>query len=85
LWPQIETATRAKWAFYLEDMKMTNDDATKLTTDEMQALLAAYKGPIKKIPTGKRTRRGPSKKPGQSGSLKGAWTEALDRKCWGDQ
>ena len=30
---------------------------------EMKAALAAYTGPIRKIPEGKRTRRGPSKKP----------------------
>jgi hypothetical protein len=65
--------------------KMKNQDAQKLTPDEMQELLASYKGPIKKIAIGKRTTRGPSKKPGESGSLQGAWTEAQDRMCWGDQ
>jgi hypothetical protein len=53
---------------------MKNPDAIKLTPDEMKAALAAYTGPIRKIPTGKRTTRGPSKKPGQSGSLQGHWT-----------
>jgi hypothetical protein len=28
---------------------MKKDDATKLATEEMQALLASYKGPIQKI------------------------------------
>jgi hypothetical protein len=65
-------------------MKMQKDDATKLTPDEMQALLAAYKGPVRKIPTGKRTRRGPSKKPGQSGSLQGAWSEKQERLAFGE-
>jgi hypothetical protein len=46
---------------------MQTDHAQKLTPAEMQAALAAYTGPIKKIPEGKRTTRAPSKKPGQSG------------------
>ena len=46
---------------------MKNQDAIKLTPDEMKALVASYTGEIRKIPTGKRTTRGPSKKPGQSG------------------
>ena len=54
------------------------------TPEEMQALLASYKGPITKIPTGKRVTRKPSKKPGQSGSLQGAWTEKQDRMVWGE-
>jgi hypothetical protein len=68
-----------------EDMKMIQDPTRKLTPDEQKAALAAYTGPIKKIPADKRTTRAPSKKPGQSGSLQGSWTEVLDRKCWGDQ
>ncbi len=52
---------------------------------EMKAALAAYTGPIRKIPEGKRTRRGPSKKPGVSGSLEGDWSAAQDRLVWGDQ
>jgi hypothetical protein len=63
---------------------MKNEDAIKLTPDEMQALLASYKGPIQKIPTGKRTTRGPSKKPGQSGSLQGHWGERQERLAFGD-
>ena len=58
---------------------MIQDDTQKLTREEQQAAIAAFKGTIQKIETGKRTRRGPSKKPGQSGSLQGAWTEKEDR------
>jgi hypothetical protein len=68
-----------------EDIEMKNDDAIRLTPDEQKAALAAFTGTITKIPTAKRTTRAPSKKAGQSGSLQGAWTEAHDRMCWGDQ
>jgi hypothetical protein len=64
---------------------MKSQDAQKLTRDEQLAALAAYTGSIQKIPTGKRVTRKPSKKPGESGSLQGQWTEAHDRMCWGDQ
>jgi hypothetical protein len=64
---------------------MHSDHVTKMTPDEMKAAVAAYTGPITKIPTGKRTTRAPSKKPGQSGSLKGDWSAAQDRLAWGDQ
>ena len=50
----------------------------------MLALVANFAGPIKKIPEGKRTRRGPSKKPGVSGSLQGHWTEKQDRWAYGE-
>ena len=63
---------------------MKTNDVIK-PTPEMLALAAAFKGKITKIPTGKRVTRVPSKKPGQSGSLEGNWTEAHDRMCWGDQ
>jgi hypothetical protein len=63
---------------------MQTNDAQGLTPDEMKAALAAYTGPIKKIPAGKRTTRGPSKKPGQSGSLQGHWTERQERLAFGD-
>ena len=43
-------------------------DHAQKQTPEMIALAATFKGAVKKIATGKRTRRGPSKKPGQSGS-----------------
>jgi hypothetical protein len=51
----------------------------------MIALAATFKGAIQKIPAGRRTRRGPSKKPGQSGSR---WEvdytpAALDNKVYG--
>ncbi len=50
----------------------------------MLALVANYVGEVQLIPEGKRTRRGPSKKPGVSGSLHGHWTEKQDRLCSGD-
>jgi hypothetical protein len=63
---------------------MLNQDAQRLTRDEQLAALAAFKGPITKIPTGKRVTRKPSKKPGESGSLQGTWTEAHDRWAYGE-
>jgi hypothetical protein len=42
-------------------------DHAQKPTPEMIALAATFKGAIQKIPTGKKTRRGPSKEPGQSG------------------
>jgi hypothetical protein len=63
---------------------MKTDESQK-PSPEMLELVANFKGPIKQIPAGKRTRRGPSKAPGVSGSLQGAWTEKQDRMCWGDQ
>ena len=36
-------------------------------TQEMLALVASYIGEVKRIPAGKRTRRGPSKKSGVCG------------------
>jgi hypothetical protein len=62
---------------------MTKDEAQK-PTPEMLELVANFKGPIKQIPAGKRTRRGPSKKPGVSGSLQGHWTEKQERLAFGD-
>jgi hypothetical protein len=66
---------------------MKTDHAQKLTPDEMNAALAAYTGPIKKIPTGKRVTRAPSKKPGDSGSWRHVhWGEegaASDSHVWG--
>ena len=41
-------------------------DHAQKPTPEVIALAATFKGVVKKIATGKRTRRGPSKKPGQS-------------------
>jgi hypothetical protein len=64
---------------------MTKNQDGGTPTPEMLALVANYNGPITKIETGKRVTRKPSKKPGQSGSLQGAWTEAHDRLAWGDQ
>jgi hypothetical protein len=62
---------------------MKKDESQKPTA-EMLALIANYRGPIKQIPEGKRTRRGPSKKPGVSGSLQGQWGEAQDRLAFGE-
>jgi hypothetical protein len=62
---------------------MKNDEAQK-PTPEMLELAANYTGKIKQIPTGKRTRRGPSKKPGVSGSLQGHWGERQERLAFGD-
>jgi hypothetical protein len=70
---------------------MQNQDAIKLSAaeqkaelDKMKPALAAYTGPIKQIPAGKRVTRKPSKKPGQSGSLQGAWGEKQDRWAFGE-
>ena len=62
---------------------MTKDKSQK-PTPEMLALVASYRGRIKRIPQGKRTTRGPSKKPGVSGSLQGHWTERQERLAFGD-
>jgi hypothetical protein len=62
---------------------MKKDDKIK-PTPEMMALISSYTGPIRKIPEGKRTTRGPSKKPGVSGSLQGHWTEKQERWAFGD-
>jgi hypothetical protein len=62
---------------------MHKDEAQK-PTPEMVALAASYIGEVKRIPAGKRTRRGPSKKPGVSGSLQGAWTEKQERWAFGE-
>ena len=62
---------------------MKNDEAQK-PTPEMLALVANYTGKVKRIPQGKRVTRGPSKKPGQSGSLQGHWTERHDRLTYGE-
>lgn len=64
---------------------MKNNKDARKPTPEMLALVANYVGEVQLIPEGKRTRRGPSKKPGVSGSLHGHWTEKQDRLCWGDQ
>jgi hypothetical protein len=84
LWPQIETNDPRKVGVYFEDiLKMTNDESQK-PTPEMLALAANYVGEVKRIPAGKRTRRGPSKKSGVSGSLQGSWTAAQERLAFGD-
>lgn len=62
---------------------MKKDESQK-PTPEMLALIASYTGKIQKIPTGKRVTRPPSKKPGQSGSLQGHWTERHDRLAYGE-
>jgi hypothetical protein len=64
---------------------MMKSDHAEKPTPEMIELAAAFKGTVQKIPTGKRITRGPSKKPGESGSLRGHWTEEQDRQTWGDQ
>ena len=70
---------------------MNTNDTRKQTPEqeallaEMKTAVAAFDGPVTRIPQGKRTTRKPSKKAGESGSLKGAWTEKQDRMCWGDQ
>jgi hypothetical protein len=46
--------------------KKTNPSPEALA--EMRKAIAQFNGPIRKIPLGKRTRRGPSKKIGQSGA-----------------
>jgi hypothetical protein len=65
---------------------MKTDESQK-PTPEMLALVANYRGTIKRIPEGKRTRRGPSKKPGESGSWRHVhWGEegaASDSQVWG--
>jgi hypothetical protein len=63
---------------------MKNQDAIKLTREEQEAALAAFTGTVRKIPTGKRTTRGPSKKPGESGSLQGSWGDKQERWAYGD-
>ena len=62
---------------------MTKDEAQK-PTPEMLALVASYTGEVKRIPQGKRTTRGPSKKPGVSGSRQGHWGERQERLAFGD-
>jgi hypothetical protein len=62
---------------------MKTDESQK-PTPEMLALVTNYTGDVKRIPAGKRTRRGPSKKPGVSGNLQGHWTAAQDRLAFGD-
>jgi hypothetical protein len=62
---------------------MKTNEAQK-PTPEMLAALAAYKGKITKIPAGKRVTRPPSKKPGESGSLQGHWSEKQQRLAFGD-
>lgn len=63
---------------------MQTDHAQKLTPAEMKAALAAYTGPIRKIPAGKRSTRAPSKKAGESGSWRHVeYTSALDNEVWG--
>ena len=69
---------------YCKDIEKQKQETGK-PTPEMPALVANYVGEVKQIPLGKRTRRGPSKKPGVSGSLQGHWTEKQDRLVWGDQ
>jgi hypothetical protein len=74
-----------------EDIFEMNQDAIKLSAaeqkaelDKMKAALAAYTGPIKQIPQGKRVTRKPSKKAGESGSLQGAWGDKQSRWAWGE-
>ena len=62
---------------------MKNDDVKK-PTPEMIALAVTFKGKVTKIPAGKRTTRGPSKKPGVSGSRQGIWGERQERLAFGD-
>jgi hypothetical protein len=62
---------------------MQLDHATK-PTPEMIALAATFKGKVTKIPQGKRVTRAPSKKPGESGSREGHWTERQERLAFGD-
>jgi hypothetical protein len=63
---------------------MKKDESQK-PTPEMLALAASYVGEVKRIPAGQRVTRKPSKKAGESGSLKGHWTAAHDRLAFGDQ
>jgi hypothetical protein len=63
---------------------MLKKDESQKPTPEMLAAVVNYVGPIKKIPEGKRTRRGPSKKAGESGSWRHEdWSDNLDRLAWG--
>jgi hypothetical protein len=64
-------------------LKMKTDESQK-PTDEMLALVANYRGKIKRIPQGKRVTRPPSKKPGESGSRQGIWGERQERLAFGD-
>ena len=64
---------------------MKNHDAIKLTPEEqqaalteMKAALAAYTGPIRKIPEKKRTKELKS-----SQGLQANWSKGLDRYSWG--
>jgi hypothetical protein len=66
-----------------KDIEMKTDESQK-PADEMLALVANYRGKIKRIPQGKRVTRPPSKKPGVSGSLQGHWTEKQQRLAFGD-
>jgi hypothetical protein len=60
------------------------DDEALRAIREMQTLATNYIGPIKKIPVGKRTTRGPSKKPGESGDWRHVqFTEDLHNEVWG--
>jgi hypothetical protein len=76
---------------HCKDIFEMNQDAIKLSVaeqkaelDKMKAVLAAYTGPVRKIPQGKRVTRAPSKKPGESGSRQGHWTEKQERLAFGD-
>jgi hypothetical protein len=66
---------------------MKKDEKTNSSPEElaeMRKAIAQFDGPIKKIPAGKRTIRPPSKKPGESGSRQGHWTERQERLAFGD-
>jgi hypothetical protein len=69
---------------------MNTNDTRKLTPEqeallaEMKTAVAAYDGPVTRIPQGKRTTRPPSKKPGESSSRQGHWTERQERLAFGD-
>jgi hypothetical protein len=62
-------------------MQITNEIKP---TPEMIALASTFKGAITKIPTGKRVTRGPSKKPGESGSVRHVeYSDAIEYKMYG--